>query len=260
MDNTFIAVELKLWKGGYLFNDAISRNTQNHTQSWKTGCVWFNLWNHYAIFSDNFHSVVLWHFNLICNFRRDYKATLRFIEYARQEYELAAQYAQCFENKDFFLVDISLLNEDISFLKRSSDSINLREQADILFDTYVMQSEELDFENVWNILDMYKAAEIHSRNIDIENEAIAISRQGRIFYRILKLQSKAHTYYRASFDLAATLYPRDMNNCDWFKECKIVLEELQKAKVKKEEAEKEKERAPYLEKMKGVLDALKAHS
>lgn len=152
------------------------------------------------------------------------------------------------------------MDEDISFLKRSCDSINLREQADHLFDTYVMQCEELNFDIVWHILDMYKASQMHCRDIDIENEAIALSRQGRIFYKVLTLKDKAHLYYRASFDLATALYPRDMNKFDWFKDCKLVLEELQKAKLMKEEADREKERAPYLGKMKGILDALKAHS
>lgn len=181
-------------------------------------------------------------------------------EYARLEYELAVQSARSVENQCNFSLDLTRLQEDISFLKRSSDSIKLREQADHMFDEYVMQSEGLNLEMVWVILDLYKASEMHSRNLDIENEAIALSRQGRLFYKIFKLPSKAHTYYRASFDLAAALYPKDLNECEWFKECKVVLEERQRAKVREEEIRKSKDRAPYLEKMKDVLDALKAHS
>lgn len=129
-----------------------------------------------------------------------------------------------------------------------------------MFDDIVMQSEELNLDMVWNILDLYKASEIHCRNVDIENEAIAYSRQGRIFYKILNFRDKAHKYYRAAFDLATALHPKDMSSCDWFKECKIALEDFQKSKVREEEARKAKERAPYLGKMKDVLDALKSHS
>ncbi len=183
------------------------------------------------------------------------------VEYARREYELAVQEAaHSIENVNNFSTDLSCLAEDISFLRLSCDSIRLREQADRMFDDYVMQSEELNFPMVWTILDMYKASEMHCRNVDIENEAISISRQARIFYKILNLRFKAHTYYRASFDLATALHPKDMTNCDWFRECKIALEVLQKSKVEEEEEKKEKERAPYLKKMKEVLDALKAHS
>lgn len=182
------------------------------------------------------------------------------LEHARHQYELAGQSAHSFENKVIYHEDISRLNEDISFLRLSCDAIKLREQADKWFDDCVMQSEALNFDMVWNILDMYKASEMHSRNVDIENEAIAFSRQGRIYYKVLNLGSKAHKYYRASFDLATALHPRDMSNCDWFKECKLAMEDFQKAKLREEEARKEKERAPYLGKMKTVLDRLRSHS
>lgn len=182
------------------------------------------------------------------------------VEYARHEYELAVQSAHNAENKSNFSVDICRLYEDISFLRLSCDSISLIEQADKLFDDYVMQAETLNLEMVWCILDMYKASEMHSRNVDLENEAMALARQGRLFYKILNLRSKAHTCYRASFDLAMALHPKDMSNCDWFKECKIVLEECQQAKVREEEARKANSRAPYLEKMKDILDALKMNS
>lgn len=182
------------------------------------------------------------------------------VEYAQHEYELAVQCAHSSENKSNFMVDICRLQEDISFLRLSCDSVRLREQADRFFDDCVMQSEVLNFEMVWNILDMYKASEMHCRNVDLENEAIAFGRQGRIFYKVLNLRSKAHKYYRASFDLATALHPRDMNNCDWFKECKIALEDFQQSKLREEDAKKEKERAPYLGKMKEVLDLLRSHS
>lgn len=190
--------------------------------------------------------------------RNDYLGTQRMIEYASNQFELATQSAH--DNTDNFSIDISRLQEDITFLRGSCESIKLRQQADRIFNEQVMQSEELDFEMVWTILDLYKASEMHSRNIDIENEAIALSRQGRLFQKFFKLHSKAHTYYRASFDLAISLHPKDMSSFDWFKECKIALEEHQKAKVRAEEAKKDKERAPYLEKMKKKLDALKCHA
>lgn len=198
--------------------------------------------------------------HFIFNSRSDYRSTQRLLEYARQEYELAVQSAHRHRNGGIFLVDISRLDADIAFLRLSCDSIRLRDQADELFDDCIMQSEQLKFEMVWTILDMYKASEMHCRNVDIENEAIAFSRQGRIFYKILNLRSKAHTYYRASFDLATALHPRDMSNCDWFKECKIALEDLQQSKLREEEAKKEKERAPYLIKLKSTLDVLKSHT
>ncbi|KAJ6644303.1 hypothetical protein Bhyg_09270 [Pseudolycoriella hygida] len=190
----------------------------------------------------------------------DFKATQQLVEHARREFELAVQ-SQCNDKTEkVFTIDIARLNEDITFLKQSCRAVQLRQMADQLFDECVMQSEDLKFEMVWNILDMYKASELHCRDVDIENEALAFSRQGRIFYKILNLRSKAHQYYRASFDLAVTLHPKDMNNVEWFKECKLALEDLQQSKMREEEEKREKERAPYLAQLKPVLDVLKSHS
>jgi hypothetical protein len=81
-----------------------------------------------------------------------------------------------------------------------------------MYDIYVIQTEgkELNMDIIWELLDAYKASEINCREKDFENEAIALSRQGRIFDKIIKIRTKAHEYYRAAFDLAQCLCPQNM--------------------------------------------------
>jgi len=187
--------------------------------------------------------------------RKDFKDALHLLEYVNEDIELSLKNSQ--KNDVFQEDDIERLKEDTLFLKCSCESHRLRVQADKLFDIQVNQSEEINFEMIWEILDMYKAAVLHCREIDLENEIIAISRQGRVFDKILKVRDYAHRYYRAAFNMAQCL-PRDLNQMDWYRESKEALERFQKDVVKEEEAQKEKERAPYILKLAPVLKELKA--
>jgi hypothetical protein len=149
-------------------------------------------------------------------------------------------------------------DEDIDFLRCSCDSVRLRTQADLLFDSCLNDAEEVNFDMMWDILDTYKAASLACREKDIENEAIAISRQARLFDKMFKLGIKAKENYRAAFDLAQCLHPKDLSKCGWFKETKNGLERYQRNVWEEEQRQKDKEKAPYLEKMKGVLAEIKS--
>lgn len=110
---------------------------------------------------------------------------------------------------------------------------------------------------IWEVLDTYKASGLCCREKDIENEAVALSRQGRIYDKVFKVRSKAHEYYRRAFDLAQGLLPRDLTKLDWFKECKEALARFQEDVVREERERWEKEKKPYLQKMTQVLVDLK---
>ena len=155
------------------------------------------------------------------------------------------------------LQDIQKFEEDNTFLQFSCESVRIRFQADDLFNTYVNESEEINFEMMWEILDMYKDAALKTREKDIENEALAISRQGRIFDKIFKIRPKAHSYYRAAFDLAQCLFPRDLNQVSWFLECKEALNRFQREIVREEQEKADKEKAPILKKLAPEIEELK---
>jgi len=184
----------------------------------------------------------------------DFKSILRLCEYSREEGELGLKYAD--KKAHDKLEDIQRLQEDYTMLLCSCESIRHRKQADGLFDKYLNQSEEVNFDMMWAILDMYKAATLSCQEKDIENEAIALARQGRLFEKLFKLDIKAKTYYRRAFDLAQTLMPRDLSKLDWFQECTQALERYQKKVVEEEEAKKAAERAKYLPKIRDAIRKL----
>ena len=84
---------------------------------------------------------------------------------------------------------------------------------DILHNILLLE-EELNFEMVWKAVDSYMEAIILAREIDMEVEAIALSRLGSVYDKILKDKIRAKTYFRRSIQLAMSLHPRTFDNED----------------------------------------------
>lgn len=66
---------------------------------------------------------------------------------------------------------------------------------------------------IWDIIDWYKLAVLRTRErTEMEQEAIACSRLGRIYDRILKMTDKCKEYMMASIQLAHSMQPRTFNS------------------------------------------------
>jgi hypothetical protein len=164
------------------------------------------------------------------------------------------------KEREDLLKSLAMMELDISTYRCCCESVRIRFQADQLFNDYVNDAEQLNWNMMWEIADMYKEALLQTRERDIENEAIALTRLGRMFEKIFKIRDKAHSYYRRAFDLAQCLMPGDLNKLSWFIECRNGIERYQ-AGVRTEEERKEyEEKRPILIKLEGELAELKAIS
>ena len=76
----------------------------------------------------------------------------------------------------------------------------------------MLTEEDLNFEMVWKVVDCYMEAIILAREIDMEVEAIALSRLGSVYDKILKDKFRAKIYFRRSIQLAMSLHPRTFDN------------------------------------------------
>jgi len=189
-------------------------------------------------------------------FRNDFRSTAQFLEYARESVELAKKHSA--KSKDMeFLLNLELMEQDIFIYSCCCESVRVRHQADLLFTEYVHDSEELNMEMMWEILDMYKDAVLKTAERDLENEALANSRIGRMFEKIFKMESKGHLYYRRAFDLAQALFPRDLNQKSWFIECKNGIERYHMRIVGEEQWKEHLEKKPVLVKLEKELSELK---
>ena len=72
--------------------------------------------------------------------------------------------------------------------------------------------EDLNFDMVWEVVDCYMEAIVLAKEINIEVEAIALSRLGSVYDKILKDKIRAKTYFTRSIQLAMTLHPRTFDS------------------------------------------------
>lgn len=59
----------------------------------------------------------------------------------------------------------------------------------------------------WEVADWYRKAILLTKEHDIENEAIAYSRLGRLYEKVFKINYRAKENYKRSLQLAQSLYP-----------------------------------------------------
>ena len=136
------------------------------------------------------------------------------------------------------------------------ESVSLRTQAESLFRMHLLNQESVNFDLMWDVADMFKHCTMLVREQDTEQEAIGLSRLGKMFDVVLKLPDKAKGYYKQSFQLATAMFPRIFNTKDWYKDCSQAVERYQREAVQREEYSWQEKRKPFLEELKPELDAL----
>ena len=116
--------------------------------------------------------------------------------------------------------------------------------------------EDLDMDLLWEAMDWFKRAELLTRELDVEQEARALSYMGKIFFKVLKLRERASESLVRCIQLAMSAHPRTFDSQEWFQTANTLLSEIQQQRQREEDQTTERERAPILEKLKEVLDKL----
>ena len=70
-----------------------------------------------------------------------------------------------------------------------------------------MQEEVLNIEMVWEIIDWYKDSILKVRDMDLKQEAISLSRIGKVYDKVLKIKFRARDYLKKSMELAHSIVP-----------------------------------------------------
>ena len=115
--------------------------------------------------------------------------------------------------------EVKVLEQDVFYHSSAAESIQAREHGRQILDTATQQEEELNLELIWDVIDWYKQATILARELDIEQEAIALSYLGYVYDKVLKIQSKAKEYFMRSLQLAESLKPRTFSTHAWYQDC-----------------------------------------
>ncbi|XP_013390038.1 uncharacterized protein LOC106158541 [Lingula anatina] len=158
---------------------------------------------------------------------------------------------------DEIMKEVDVLEKDVFMQKCVAESIKARKTADDLLENILMEQEELSYDMIWEVIDWYKQAILLSREHEVEMEAIALSRLGSVYDKVLKIKLMAKKYFNRCMSLVMALHPKSFHSEDWYVECTSALQRYQKEQVEREEDVWQKKREKYLEKLSEDLKKLK---
>eukprot|EP00004_Rigifila_ramosa_P027483 TRINITY_DN8995_c0_g1_i1.p1 TRINITY_DN8995_c0_g1~~TRINITY_DN8995_c0_g1_i1.p1 ORF type:complete len:493 (-),score=119.84 TRINITY_DN8995_c0_g1_i1:13-1491(-) len=159
-----------------------------------------------------------------------------------------------------YLQDLQDLRDSLTHQKSLYESVLLRFEGDRLKNVALGQSEDLDVELILSAVDLYKSSSLVARGIDIEAEAIALSRQGFVWAKVMKNEQLAGEMYRRCLELANTLVPRNMTGRPWYREAVDFVQMQQQRKLVEEMAKDDEKKRPYREKQATEIAAIKKAS
>jgi hypothetical protein len=123
------------------------------------------------------------------------------------------------------------------------------------FSEAIEEDESIDMEKIYDSLDIYRVglAKIVIDKIDVELEAIFLSKLGYIFYKINRRNEKAKEYLNNAVNLGLSLYPRNISLERWYIKASTTLEEIIKTLQKDEDETIRKSKQKYLDEIKDDL-------
>ncbi|XP_050391723.1 uncharacterized protein LOC126810603 [Patella vulgata] len=151
---------------------------------------------------------------------------------------------------------IEMLQEDVRIQTCIAESLQALNIADDLFVVVVSEEENINFDVIWDIIDWYRKVINLTRENDIEMEAIAHCRIGKVYDKILKLKDRARQYYTKCIELANTLIPRTVYDEEWYRLATSILQQYQQEDLQKEEEKKRQERQAIKDRLKDKLDEM----
>lgn len=155
------------------------------------------------------------------------------------------------------LQELVVLETDVNMHMCIAESSKARQTGDDLLEKATRYYETIDMNMVWEIIDWYKQAILLARELDIEQEAIAMQRIGRVYAKVLKFKPQAKEYYKRAVQMAVSMAPRTFTTCDWYQECTEMLKKYQEETITHEQEEQNKAKEKIKEEMKDELDQIK---
>ncbi|XP_033761915.1 uncharacterized protein LOC117343593 [Pecten maximus] len=154
-------------------------------------------------------------------------------------------------------LECNILEDDVIMHQCTADAMQAIDVGDKLFRKIMKDEENINMDIVWDVVDWYKSAVLRTRErTEMEQEAIATSRLGKLYDKVLKMKDKAHEYVMKSVQLAHSMHPRTFTSEDWFKEASKILKKYQDEKAAEEDKEWKKQREEVKKKMTEQLESL----
>jgi tetratricopeptide (TPR) repeat protein len=113
-----------------------------------------------------------------------------------------------------------------------------------------LSEETLSMDAVWDVIDWLRRAIILTRELDIEQEAAALSHMGRVFLLVIKHETRAAELLTRCIQLALSAHPRSFATSAWYNQATTLMEQIQRRRLQRETDEAQRLREPILLKLK----------
>ncbi|KAK3879671.1 hypothetical protein Pcinc_015779 [Petrolisthes cinctipes] len=190
--------------------------------------------------------------------KKNFRDSLSLLKECYRPVEEAKKYGSRSGNK-YVLFEVEVIEKDVFLQTCIAESIQARVIGDDMLAKALKDYENLPMSLIWEVMDWYKKSTLLAREQDIEVEAVAYAKIGKVYHRVLKMTSMGKMNYKKSLEMVATLHPRTFNTEEWYKECASGLAEIQKDSVLEEEKRKDEERKKIIKCLKNELEELDTH-
>ncbi|XP_025112284.1 uncharacterized protein LOC112575017 [Pomacea canaliculata] len=149
-----------------------------------------------------------------------------------------------------------VLEEEIFDRKCVAESIQARTNGDEILKMITFETEDLNINMVWEVIDWYHNAALLIRERDLELEAMALYSLGRVYAKVLKLKYYAKLYLMKAFELINVMVPRTCLNEEWYLSAQTILRHYQQEEEWADDLEKLRKRESIMKEIKDDLDKL----
>ncbi|MCO5589339.1 hypothetical protein L7F22_043305 [Adiantum nelumboides] len=167
--------------------------------------------------------------------------------------------ASCFVTEQVekvLLHEIQDLQNSVNVHLAICEAMQATALGDIHISEALLDEEEMDMEKVKDALDCYRQASLATRELDMETEAVAVSKIGRIYADVLKLPNEAHKYHFQAVRLALAVMSPSIARTEWYQYCLEKVKAHQEKVAAEEEEKHEKDRQPVIQRLKAKIEAL----
>lgn len=182
------------------------------------------------------------------------------------------QFAKSFQNKTLAThQSFEKLSSDIEDLSHSSEiyqarflSAQMKFQGDEMKRSLLEDSEDLNIEFAWDVVDKYKQSIVQSKFGDcncLESEAIATASLGAFYVQVLSTPELGHQYLMHCIGIVDNITQTTgatFFNKPWYQEAKTLIEEYRQKQFCFDQEKIRQQRAPTLALIKPKLDLIQA--
>ena len=115
-----------------------------------------------------------------------------------------------------------------------------------------------NMEIIWEAIDYFKISLRVTEEKHLENEAIALSRIGKSYSSVLKMEKKAHPYHFQSIKIALALMSARITSCECYIYSSEAVKKHQEGVVEQERRESAENRKDSAERMKEKISAVES--